>query len=293
MFCFLLTANRRPLSEIDKQSFEHLAMIYANAHKDMHLGSARCGHGNRNRLIKNGFTTGSIWHSTDGTLQDYGFNQSNVYELYIYIGCCATPAQSSLSDLWRDHKTPLLELLNNVNNGIHGRVIDESGVGISNAKIKVENIAHKVYTTDPFGHYRIPLYDGKYVLTIEANGYWPSTKIVNIFSGQDNLFVFDMMSDNRIGGIPRAVFVIICGSAVLTILIIFLCVYNVLSQEKHYKKGFQRIGANGLSLFDDEEDEDDDYSNTKEMVKVKQYTDAPSSSEDELYNVQQWKKNHL
>ena len=290
--------KRRPLSEIDKQSFEHLAMIYSKSHKDMHLGSARCGHGNRNRLIKNGFTTGSIWDTTNGTLMDYGFNQSNIYEFYVYISCCGSPPENSLGQLWRDHKTPILELLYNVNNGIHGRVVDENGFGISNARIKVEGIAHDVFTTDSNGHYRIPLYEGKYVLTIEADGYWPSTKIANIYPGQDNLFVIDVMGDTRIFGIPRAVFVIICGSALLSILIISLCVYNVLIQQKYHKKGFRRIGTNGISLFDDEDDEEeDDHSgnnlNQKQLIKVKEYTDAPSSSEDELYNVHQWRKNQL
>ena len=266
----------------------------------MHLGSARCGHQNRNRLIKSGFTTGSIWRTTNGTLLDYGFNQSNIYEFYIYVSCCGSPVESKLSQLWRDHKSPLIELLYNVNNGIHGRVVDENGFGISNARIKVEDIAHKVYSTDPKGHYRIPLFEGKYVLTVEAGGYWPSTKMASIYPGQDNLFVIDMMSDNRIAGIPRAVFVIICGSAVLTVLVVSLCVYNVLVQQKYHKKGFRRIGANGISLFDDEEDDDDEEVdnsgnnvNNKPFIKVKEYTDAPSSSEDELYNVHQWKKNQL
>ena len=291
--------KRRRLSEIDKQSFEHLAMVYSKAHKDMHLGSARCGHGNRNRLIKNGFTTGSIWDTTNGTLMDYGFNQSNIYEFYVYISCCGSPLESGLSRLWRDHKTPILELLYSVNNGIHGRVVDENGFGISDAKIKVEGIAHDIYMTDSKGHYRIPLFEGKYVLTIEADGYWPSTKMANTYPGQDNLFIIDMMSDTRIAGIPRAVFVIICGSAVLSILIISLCVYNFLIQQKHHKNGFRRIGANGISLFDDEEEDDDEEDNSanslkyKQLMKVKEYTDAPSSSEDELYNVHQWRKNQL
>ncbi len=274
-------------------------MIYSNAHKDMHLGSARCDHGNRNRRIKNGFTTGSIWHSRNGTLLDYGFNESNVYELYIYISCCGSPPEYSLTELWHDHKTPLLELLNKVHNGIHGRIVDEYGIGIPKAKINVETIAQKVYFADEKGHYRIPLYEGKYVLTIEADGYWSSTKIVNIYLDQDNLFIIDMIRDTRIAGIPRAVFVIICGSAVLTILIISLCTYNVLLQQKYHKKGFHRIDANGTSLFDDEEDEeeedinDSNSNNNKHLIKVKEYTDAPSSSEDEIYNVRQWNKNQL
>ena len=298
----LPTAKRRPLSEIDKQSFEHLAMIYAKAHKDMHLGSARCGHGSRNRPIKGGFTTGSIWHSTNGTLLDYGFNQSNIYEFYVYIGCCGSPVESSLSQLWRDHKTPILELLYNVNNGIHGRVVDENDFGISNARITVQKFGHKVYNTDSKGHYRIPLFEGKYVLTVEADNHWPSTKMANIYPGQDNLFVIDMMTDTRILGVPRAVFVIITGSAVLTVLIVSLCVYNVLLQRRYQNKGFRRIDANGMMYDDDEEDDDDDDDDTGNGVvqrsqqirmRVKEYTDAPSSSEDELYNVHQWKRNKL
>lgn len=278
-------------------------MIYSNAHKDMHLGSARCGHQNRNRLIKNGFTTASIWNTTNGTLLDYGFNETNTYELYVYMSCCGSPVESQLSQLWRDHKTPILELLNKVNNGIHGRVVDENEFGISGAKINVQNIAHKVYLTDANGHYRIPLFEGKYVLTIEANGYWPTTKIANIYPGQDNIIVIDMMSDTRILGIPRAVFVIIIGSTVLTLMIISLCIYNFSLQQKHYKKGFRRIGTKGQSIFDDDDDEEEEEEEEEEdkrlttnvavkrKFNLKEYTDANDSSEDEIYNVQQWKHN--
>ncbi|XP_054163699.1 carboxypeptidase D-like [Oppia nitens] len=174
-----------------------------------------------------------------------------------------------------------------VNDGIHGRVVDENGLGISNANIYIENIDHKVYTTDSDGNYRIPLFDGKYVFNIDADGYWPSTKMVTISTDRDNLFVIDMLSDTRIAGIPRSVFVIICGSAMLTVLVVSLCVYNILMQQKYKKKGFQRIGD------DDEEELEEKASNDKPYIDVKKYKDVSSSSEDELYNVHQWDKNQL
>jgi len=112
----------------------------------MHLGLAHCGNANRYRRILNGFTSGSIWNPKNGTLQDYGFDVSNIFELYIYISCCSAPNELDLEEIWHDHRTALLILLYAVRNSVHGEIVDEYGIGISNVALKVtENgIQYKV-----------------------------------------------------------------------------------------------------------------------------------------------------
>jgi len=89
---------------------------------------------------------------------------------------------------------------------------------------------------------------------------------------------------------------------VLTVLIVSLCVYNVLLQQKYHKKGFQRIGANGVMFADSDEEEEDDEevvvdsagrARKRPLVSVKEYKDNSDDSEDELYNVHKWKGNPL
>lgn len=99
------------------------------------------------------------------------------------------------------------------------------------------------------------------------------------------------LTNTKVFGLPRPVFVIITGTVIMSLLIATLCIYNLIASHRYHKHkygGFQKVGGmSAASLFEDDEE---DIRNNR-FLNVREYADDPPSSdeEDELYNVKVWK----
>uniref|UniRef100_T1L0V9 Peptidase M14 domain-containing protein n=1 Tax=Tetranychus urticae TaxID=32264 RepID=T1L0V9_TETUR len=184
-----------------------------------------------------------------------------------------------------NHKVKGKPLPINLSKEVFGKTVDTSGNPISGALIKVLNDESKVVMSNDDGKFKIPYSEGSYTFLVEAPGYFNTTKLVVFRNGQNSEVIIDLIRDNRIFGFPRSVFVIVCGSFILSLLITIMCAYNFALSKKYDKYKFQRLGES-TSLFDD------DDSGFKNGADAREFIDATSEtdSEDELYNVHLWKE---
>jgi len=175
----------------DDATFRYLAETYSKNHAHMAKNDhAPCdGTAADNFARQGGITNGAKWYSVSGGMQDFNYLASNSFEITLELSCEKFPAGGTLPQLWKDNKKSLLEFIWKTHMGIKGVVKDaESGKAISNAIVWVRNVTggnpesaikHPV-TTWVTGDYFRPLISGSYQVAVEAEGYLPEFKSVNV-----------------------------------------------------------------------------------------------------------------
>merc|ERR1711862_345100 len=112
------------------------------------------------------------------------------------LGCDKYPPASSLPGEWQDNKESLLEFIWAAHWGIKGVVRDSlTGDGIAAATVHVRNISrldkygrmqsditHDVTSASKGDYWRL-LTDGEYEIIVEAEGYEPQAKLVQVNNG--------------------------------------------------------------------------------------------------------------
>ncbi|CAL1533608.1 unnamed protein product, partial [Lymnaea stagnalis] len=155
----------------DDKVFQELAHTYANNHKTMSSGNL-CSRDH----FKDGITNGAQWYDVPGGMEDYNYLHSNCLEITIELSCCKYPPATELSTEWNNNRESLLAYLEMVHIGIGGFVFDsETGLGIPNAKIKVDKINHEVKTAALGDYWRLLVPD-TYTIQATAEGYEESIK---------------------------------------------------------------------------------------------------------------------
>ncbi|KAB7494958.1 Carboxypeptidase Z [Armadillidium nasatum] len=152
----------------DDNFFIHIAEIYAHAHEEMQSWS-ECG------TFSNGITNGADWYPIVGGMQDWNYVERNCFEVTLVISCDLTPHESKLESYWKMNKTPLIQYLEQIHNGIKGFVTDENNKSISNATIQVEGIQKNVTSAVDGDYWRL-LLPGAYLVSASAPGYETETK---------------------------------------------------------------------------------------------------------------------
>ena len=168
----------------DDSLFRHLALVYSQAHKEMHKG-VQC---DPSDTFKDGITNGAQWYDVSGGMQDFNYIYSNCLEITLELSCCKYPKIERLAIEWENNREALLAYMAQVHIGVKGFVTDfdtstnKNGVvgdPILDATISVAGIEHNV-TTSTYGDYWRLLLPGKYSVTASAPGYLPQTKEVTV-----------------------------------------------------------------------------------------------------------------
>ncbi|XP_063832950.1 carboxypeptidase D [Ostrinia nubilalis] len=161
----------------DDPVFMHLAHVYADAHKKMHLGQP-C----KNLIdekFPGGITNGAQWYVLAGGMQDWNYLHTNDMELTLELGCYKFPPESDLPTYWEHNKDALLTYIEQVHKGVHGFVHSHIGSALANATIAVEGIRHTVRSAVDGDYWRI-LLPGTYNVTASRSGYESVTEEVTV-----------------------------------------------------------------------------------------------------------------
>ncbi|XP_033111584.1 carboxypeptidase D-like [Anneissia japonica] len=152
----------------DDALFKHLAQVYANAHRTMHVKEGCKEFGDH---FPGGVTNGAEWYDVPGGMQDYNYLHSNCFEITVELSCCKYPPPSQLSTEWDNNREALLAYMEQVHKGVKGVVVDDvDGVGIANADIVVDGIDHNVTSVTGGDFWRL-LIPGAYAINAYAEGY--------------------------------------------------------------------------------------------------------------------------
>jgi len=181
----------------DDMTFRNLASVYAGNHPRMsNPGTPGCDTPINEFAKHGGITNGAAWYSVPGGMQDFNYLASNDFEITLELGCDKYPPASSLSGEWADNKKSLLEFIWASHWGIKGVIRDSiTGEGIGGATVHVRNITrmdkygrmdsditHDVTSAIGGDYWRL-LTDGEYEMIVEADGYEPQAKLVQISNG--------------------------------------------------------------------------------------------------------------
>lgn len=174
----------------DDAIFKQLAKSYSKAHPQMSTGESCTG--SYHEHFNDGITNGAAWYSVKGGMQDWAYMHTSAFEITLELGCTKFPQKVMLRKLWTSNLGSLLSFLAQVHRGISGFIVDDStGSPLINASIHVgvvrgsaapKPIPHDV-TSGAEGDYWRLLVPGHYEISVSANGYQPTSKIITVVDG--------------------------------------------------------------------------------------------------------------
>ncbi|VVC30035.1 Peptidase M14, carboxypeptidase A,Carboxypeptidase-like, regulatory domain [Cinara cedri] len=91
---------------------------------------------------------------------------------------------------------------------VKGYVLDIENKPIEKATITDES-SFSVSTSYRNGSYSLPIGEGIRTIRVDANGYYPSVKSINIQGIQSETVIFKLIKDERVFNMPRMVFIIL------------------------------------------------------------------------------------
>ncbi|XP_033747517.1 carboxypeptidase D-like isoform X2 [Pecten maximus] len=153
----------------DDSIFKQVSVAYSLAHSTMHNGHPCTDQSDE--YFKEGITNGADWYSVAGGMQDWNYAFTNCFEITLELGCIKYPMAVNLPQYWSANKYALLVFMGQVHKGVRGFVMDqETGLGLSDAKITVDGINHTISTATEGDYWRL-LSPGDYVITASHHMY--------------------------------------------------------------------------------------------------------------------------
>ncbi|XP_014786221.1 carboxypeptidase D [Octopus bimaculoides] len=222
-----------------------------------------------------------------GSLLDYSSLTNKCPAVSVYLGgCCYRPPEEELLQIWKKHHLPLIELMKEVQQGIHGIIVDNStGFLVGNVSIQIYKLKTTFKSED--GLFWIYLPPGSYMVIITAEGYEDWEKDIHI-GYRENVatLAVRMTKKSTIFGIPSFIVILFAGALmglVLMTVILLMCM-KFCEEERYREQGFHKIGSSRLPNFNDY-DTDDDMADFTVGVKLlnKHYHDY-SSDEEEVFD---------
>jgi carboxypeptidase D len=142
----------------DDSLMRFVARQYADAVPDM-----------RNGRFEQGVTYGYEWYEVDGGMQDWASYYRRSFHATIELSNTKYPGASQLPHFWEQNEEALVTYLERGIMGVHLKVVDGAGNGISNVTTTVDSAWREVRSDHTYV-YR-PTMDGTQVVTISAPGF--------------------------------------------------------------------------------------------------------------------------
>uniref|UniRef100_A0A3Q4MU38 Carboxypeptidase X (M14 family), member 1b n=1 Tax=Neolamprologus brichardi TaxID=32507 RepID=A0A3Q4MU38_NEOBR len=172
-------APREHTPTADESFFRWLAVVYASTNQVMSNHDRRPCH-NKDFLRYNNIINGADWHNVPGSMNDFSYLHTNCFEVTVELSCDKFPHASELPIEWENNRESLLTYMEQVHRGIKGVVRDkDTGAGISDAVIKVDDINHHIRSVADGDYWRL-LNPGEYRVTATAEGYFPSSRTCQV-----------------------------------------------------------------------------------------------------------------
>lgn len=269
----LTSANVPP----DDDVFRYLATTYANAHPTMHHGKPSCPGLEAREEFTNGITNGAARRSYSGGMQDYSYDNTNCFEISVYVSCCKYPYARELEHLWKENKDALMQFAFQVNpfffrftffriisiyvnliflfqahRGIRGFVRDDKGNSIKDAVISINGRQHDVTTGENGDYWRL-LVPGKYEITVSAPGRGKTTKHIEVLPNEPAAHLDFMVSSKGFPfGMPGIIVAAICALVVITLLLVCCGLWKINRRRKLRtalrRGGYQNDYDNAMSI---------------------------------------------
>lgn len=189
----------------DDDVLQDLASLYTKHNIHMTLKNPQCNHDlniNTNGIIHAGMGIGG---KREHSLMDYLYLSTSTLMLDVYVTCCNT---DDAKNIWEDNKASLLAMIEKLNEGLRGYVLNENNEPIENAILSYNKSRHYV-KSGINGAYSLLLEPGSHVISASAPGYIQQTKV---FITPDvhyiSHLIFKLKYDNFLG-MPRIVFIIL------------------------------------------------------------------------------------
>lgn len=134
-----------------------------------------------------GVTNGADWYKIYGSRQDYMNYYEQCRELTVECSKTKCLPASELPVYWEYNRNAIFALLAQVNCGIQGTVKDKKTKQALNATVKVleYDCDYSVVESQlPLGDFYRPIKAGSYLIEIEADGYYPVQKNVDVIDGE-------------------------------------------------------------------------------------------------------------
>ncbi|XP_070572081.1 carboxypeptidase D-like isoform X2 [Ptychodera flava] len=162
----------------DEDTFQYLASKYSQEHPILQDG-VTC----RGFHFKNGIVHGADWIPTDNTLQEYLYTEDRVFMITAHVSCCKYPPVEDLTLIWQDNLEPILQFLEQANQGISGTVKADDGELLPLAMVRIMDHSD-VTVDDATAEFRTVTSPGEHRVTASAPGYVPLTVIVDVEENQ-------------------------------------------------------------------------------------------------------------
>lgn len=149
----------------DDSAIEQMALEYSTYNVPMYNGS-----------FTQGITRGCNWYVTEGSIQDWSYQETGCVHVIIEYSDSFQPAASTLDNLWlNDNKQSFIHWIKTATYGVNG-IVTGSDTGLPlDATVTVTGNSKSVYTDPDFGDYYKLLNTGTYDITYSASGYIPET----------------------------------------------------------------------------------------------------------------------
>lgn len=139
----------------------------------------------------NGITNGAQWYSVTGGMQDWSLLQGHTFEITLELGCDKYPKADELESYWKDNRESLVKYIEQVHRGVYGFIRSSIGHPIENAEITVNNHTMVTYTSKDGDYWKL-LLPGKYIITVEANGFEEHTTEIIIPNDESGSYRYDV-----------------------------------------------------------------------------------------------------
>lgn len=202
----------------DNDVLQDLASLYTKHKMNMTFKNPECDHDlniDSNEIIHAGMgISGKRKHS----LMDYLYLNTSTLMLDVYVTCCNT---DDSRNIWEDNKASLLMMIEKLNEGVKGFVLNENNEPIENAILSYNKSVHHV-KSGINGAYWFLFKPGAHIISASASGYIQQTKLF-ITSDVHSVshLIFKLKYDDNFLGMPRIVFIVLI-SKIINIFIIYI-----------------------------------------------------------------------
>ncbi|XP_034196331.2 carboxypeptidase D svr isoform X1 [Osmia lignaria lignaria] len=273
----------------DDDVLQDIALSYTKYNIHMTSTNSKCNHDlriNTNGIIHGGMGIGG---KRKDSLMDYLYLNTSTLMIDAYVTCCNT---DDAKNIWENNKASLLAMVEKLNEGVKGYVLNKNNEPIENAILSYNKSIHHV-RNGLNGAYWLLLQPGTHVISASAPGYIQQNKIFITPDVHDiSYLIFKLGYNDKFMGMPRIVFIILISTICLGIItcIVFIwanCRSSKNVETKNWNGYAFSLLRDGTSFFDDDEKEieifrrpTNGYMPTTEVTKPYFDDDNISSSEE-------------